>query len=98
MYGAGRLEAQNIREYELGARLAHLAELHRFIDPLLEMAEVEWDHQLYFRSKAMSHGLWRIVPTWAEPPPRERIRVALREFESKEDRPVLRVRAPRLVR
>jgi rubrerythrin len=98
MYGAGRLEAQNIREYELGARLAHLAELHRFIDPLLGMAEVEWDHERYFRSKAMSHWLWRIVPNWAEPPPRERIRVAFREFESKAERPVLRVRAPRLVR
>jgi hypothetical protein len=52
MYGAGRLESQNIREYELAARLAHVAELRRFVAPFLEMAEVEWDHERYFKSKA----------------------------------------------
>ena len=98
MYGAGRLEAQNIREYEAAARLALVAELRHFVDPLLEMAEVEWDHERYFRAKASSHPLWRTVPRWPAPPPRDAIRATFATFERGSERPVDVVRAPWLVR
>jgi len=97
-YGAGHLEAQNIREYEAAARLALVAGLDHFIDPLLDMAEVEWDHEHYFRTKASSHPLWRLVPKWPAPPGRDRIRASLEEYERARDRPVQVVRAAWLVR
>jgi hypothetical protein len=98
MYGAGRLEAQNIREYEAAARLALVARIDRFVDPLLDMAEVEWDHELYFRSKASSHPFWRLVPKWPAPPGRERIRGSFEAYARANERPVHLVRAPWLVR
>ena len=98
MYGAGRLESQNIREYEAAARFALEAGLPHFVDPLLEMAEVEWDHEHYFRTKAASHALWRLVPHWPAPPPRAAIRGTFTEFERARERPLHVVRAPWLVR
>jgi rubrerythrin len=98
MYGAGRLESQNIREYEVAARLALVAELRHFVDPLLEMAEVEWDHERYFRTMAGSHPGWRLVPRWPAPPPRDVIRASFRAFEGSAERPIHVVRAPLLVR
>ncbi len=74
MYGAGKLERGNIAEYEVAAQLAVDAGHPEYVDELLEMAEVEWDHELYFRTKAASHFGWRWFPTWAAPPPRETIR------------------------
>ena len=73
MYGAGKLESQNIREYEHAARLALVAGLP-WVDELLHLAEVEWDHELYFRERASSHFLWRVTPHWPVPPPRASIR------------------------
>ena len=98
MYGAGRLEAQNIREYEVAARLALVAERVHFVDPLLEMAEVEWDHERWFRAMATAHPAWRVFPTWRQPPPREDIRASFAAFERSTDRPLHVVRAPWLVR
>jgi hypothetical protein len=80
MYGAGKLERQNIREYEHAARLARVAGLIHFEDSLLEMAEVEWDHERFFRTRAASHWLWRLVPRWSPPPPREAIRAHFAAF------------------
>jgi len=74
MYGAGKLERQNIVEYEHAARHALDAGYLHFIDDLLTMAEVEWDHELYFRNKAASHVLWNVFPKWSPPPPRVAIR------------------------
>lgn len=74
MYGAAKLERGNIVEYEVAARLARETGHDEYVESLLEMAEVEWDHELYFRTKAMSHWLWRWVPRWAPPPPRSSIR------------------------
>jgi len=74
MYGAGKLERQNIVEYEHAARHVMNAGYLHFIDDLLTMAEVEWDHELYFRSKAASHFLWKVFPNWPPPPPRLAIR------------------------
>lgn len=77
MYGAGRLERGNIGEYERAARLACAAGRNEFVDELLEMAEVEWDHERYFRAKVASHWMWRFWPKWAPPPPRGTIRSSL---------------------
>jgi rubrerythrin len=98
MYGAGRLESQNIREYEAAARLALVAGLPHFVEPLLEMAEVEWDHERFFRDKASGHALWLLVPVWPAPPPREAIRASFAAFAASPDRPLEVVRAPWLVR
>jgi rubrerythrin len=98
MYGAGRLESQNVREYEVAARLALVAGRAQFVEPLLEMAEVEWDHERYFHDKASGHPLWRLSPKWRRPPPRETIRESFREFERSAGRPIGAVKAPWLVR
>lgn len=81
MYGAGRLERGNIVEYEDAARHAQRCGRSEFVDDLLEMAEVEWDHEQYFREKCRSHGLARVFPMWSPPPPRAEIRASFaREF------------------
>jgi rubrerythrin len=74
MYGAGKLESRNIREYETAARYARDCGSLDLIDCLLEMAEVEWDHEHYFRSRVLQHRLGRRLPIWPEPPPKESIR------------------------
>jgi hypothetical protein len=38
------------------------------------MAEVEWDHEAYFRSKAASHPFVRILKMWPATEPKEAIR------------------------
>jgi demethoxyubiquinone hydroxylase (CLK1/Coq7/Cat5 family) len=78
MYGAGKLESGNIVEYEIIARLAIQAGHPEFIEPLLHMAEVEWDHELYFRKKVLSHRMHKLLPVWKVPPPRESIRANYR--------------------
>lgn len=98
MYGAGRLEAQNIREYEVAARLALAAGRPTLVEPLLEMAEVEWDHEHYFRGKVLAHPLRHVLRPWPAPPARARIRESFREHERAGERPVIVVRAPWLVR
>jgi len=75
MYGAGRLESRNIREYETAARYARDSGALDLIDCLLEMAEVEWDHEHYFRFRVLQHRLGRRLPIWPEPQPKESIRL-----------------------
>ncbi len=74
MYGAGKLERRNIVEYEDAARDAIACGRGDFVDCLLEMAEVEWDHEAYFRAKVTGHFLTRVFPVWPPPPPRDSIR------------------------
>jgi len=74
MYGAGRLESRNIREYETAARFARDAGHDEFVDCLLTMAEVEWEHENYFRSRVLSHRLGKLLSIWPKPPAREMIR------------------------
>ena len=74
MYGAGRLERRNIVEYEDAARFALGCGHPEFLDCLLTMAEVEWEHELYFRTKASGHALARWVRVWAAPRPKDTIR------------------------
>ena len=74
MYGAGRLERRNIVEYEDAAQYARASGHPELVDCLLTMAEVEWDHEQFFRSKVVGHPLRRLFPIWSAPPPRARIR------------------------
>ena len=74
MYGAGRLESRNVREYETAARYARACRRHELIDCLLTMAEVEWEHEKYFRARVLLHPLGRRLSLWAAPPPKETIR------------------------
>ena len=74
MYGAGRLESRNIVEYETAARHALACGREDLIDCLLTMAEVEWEHEHYFRTCVLSHRWSRRFSIWPEPPPKETIR------------------------
>jgi len=76
MYGAGKLESRNINEYETAARLASRAGRAEFVDCLLAMAEVEWEHEKYFRVCVESHKLSARIPLWPNPAPKETIRAA----------------------
>ena len=83
MYGAGRLESRNIREYETAARYARECGCTDLVDCLLEMAEVEWDHEHYFRSRVREHFVGCRLPLWTQPPAKEMIRVSFeRELEA----------------
>jgi rubrerythrin len=74
MYGAGRLESRNIVEYETAARYARECGRTELIDCLLTMAEVEWEHERYFRSCVLRHPWCKRVSIWPQPPPKETIR------------------------
>lgn len=74
MYGAGRLESGNVREYETAARFARACGREDLIDCLLTMAEVDWEHEKYFRSRVLTHPLGRQLTLWPQPPPKENIR------------------------
>lgn len=78
MYGAGRLESKNIVEYQTAARYAHSCGREDLIDCLLNMAEVEWEHERYFRSRVLRHRWSRRISIWPAPPPKEAIRSAFK--------------------
>ena len=84
MYGAGRFERNNIGEYERAARYAIDAGYPRFVDDLIDMAEVEWEHERYFRTKSASHWLWRWSPKWSPPASKDTIRAGLGRDERDE--------------
>ena len=79
MWGAGMLESHNIKEYEDAAQYAVAAGRSEMIDCLLHMAEVEWEHELYFRTRVESHFFAKLIPIWKKPPAKEEIR---RKFAS----------------
>lgn len=79
MVGAGRIERHNIWEYEEAARLAARAGHQAFVEPLLAMAEVEWDHERFFHGHARGHWLYRHAGAWPDPPAREDIRASFRQ-------------------
>jgi rubrerythrin len=82
MYGAGRLESRNIREYETAARYSRDCGHEEFTDCLLTMAEVEWEHEYYFRSRVLLHFFGRRLALWPAPPPKKTIRESfVREAE-----------------
>ena len=79
MYGAGRLESRNIKEYETAARYARDCGQNDLIDCLLEMAEVEWEHELYFRTRVKEHFIGRRLALWPQPPAKETIRTSFEQ-------------------
>jgi len=80
MYGAGKIEASNIQEYERAAQYAHIAKHLDWVDPLLEMAELEWDHEQYFYQKVKGHFLNKWITPWREPEPKINIRERFAAF------------------
>ena len=74
MYGAGFLESGNVREYVDAARHAASSGHAELVPCLLEMAEVEWEHEHYFRERVLLHPLARFLPLWKPPPPHREIR------------------------
>jgi rubrerythrin len=76
MYGAGKLESKNIKEYEVAARYSRDCGHPEFIDCLLTMAEVEWEHEKYFRAQILKHRLGKYLPIWPVPQGKENIRAA----------------------
>ena len=76
MYGAGKLESRNICEYESAARHAWNCGRQEWCDCLLTMAEVEWEHEAYFRGRVLAHRFGRRLRLWTEPPPKENIRIS----------------------
>jgi hypothetical protein len=82
MYGAGWIERRNIVEYERAARLGFLSGATDHVDDLLEMAEVEWEHERYFRENAASHWLAHLVRVWRGPGAKEEIRRSFQVFAS----------------
>lgn len=79
MWGAGRLERGNVGEYEVAARYAVAAGHPEMVDCLLEMAEVEWEHERYFRERIAGHPLLKLLPLWPALPEKRAIRARHRE-------------------
>jgi rubrerythrin len=78
MYGAGRLERSNIVEYEEAAVYAAECGHPEMIEALLTMAEVEWEHERFFRECVTGSRLLRILPLWDAPAPKTAIRAKQR--------------------
>ena len=57
MYFAGRLESQNILEYEEAAHFADEIELKECVKEMLEMSKVEAEHKLFFSQTVANHRL-----------------------------------------
>ena len=74
MYGAGKLESRNIVEYETAARYARDTGRGDLVDCLLTMAEVEWEHEKYFRERVQLSRWLRLSGIWTKPPAKETIR------------------------
>lgn len=74
MYGAGVLEQANFEEYQTAAQIALDAGYPDLVEPLLEMAETEWDHEAWFRAQVLLHPLGPYLPLWKALPERKSIR------------------------
>ena len=59
MYGAGRVERRNIVEYETAADCARRAGRAEWVLELLEMADVEREHERFFRERIEGHAWTR---------------------------------------
>lgn len=69
MYFAGRLESQNVKEYESAAFYAAQLGLAEFESDLLIMSAVEKEHEIFFMSVVSSHRLLPLMRTifgWGE--------------------------------
>ena len=69
MYFAGRLESDNVVEYEDAASHAHALGLSQFESDLLVMARVEKEHELFFLGVVARHRLlplMKVIFKWGE--------------------------------
>lgn len=87
MLGAARLEASNIGEYELLARLAWWAGEPDDVPTHMHLGEVEWDHESVLRGFASRHPLWSLVPGWPDVGPRAGLRDRYTRFVGSPERP-----------
>ena len=67
MYGAGRLEVNNIVEYEDAAVYARECGHEEMVDCLMAMAQTEWEHEKFFRERIAGHWMLRWFPLWTPP-------------------------------
>lgn len=88
MYGAGMIERSNVHEYVDAANLAAASGLPEFVDELLDMAQVEWDHERYFRSQVTGRWQLRLLPLWPALGPREELRTGVTQAQGNQ-RPLL---------
>lgn len=61
MYFAGRLESQNSTEYEDAAKFAAELGMDECVEDLLDMARVEFEHELFFREVVTGHRLLPVM-------------------------------------
>ena len=64
MYFAGRLESGNVKEYEDAAAFASELEMQECVDELMDMAQKEADHEIFFRSVVAKHRLLPLMRTF----------------------------------
>jgi rubrerythrin len=57
MYFAGRLESQNVLEYEEAAGYARELGMDKCVEELMEMSAVEAEHEVFFRKVVTGHRL-----------------------------------------
>lgn len=67
MFGAGWLESTNVGEYLRAAHWAKASGHDSMVADLLRMAEVEREHEAFFRRRCQSHVLSRGLPLWPLP-------------------------------
>lgn len=63
MYFAGKLEHENVREYDVAASHAHALGLDELLPLLSEMSATESEHELFFSSQCLGH--WMLKPAVA---------------------------------
>ena len=61
-------------EYEEAAQFAIACGHDEMLDCILTMAEVEWEHERYFRSRIEGNKLLRWFRLWDAAPPKATIR------------------------
>jgi len=67
MFFAGRLETQNVDEYQSAAYHAHILGLKNDQEALLQMAIVEKEHKDFFIQMARSHPWYPKMTKWFPP-------------------------------
>jgi rubrerythrin len=64
MYFAGRLESGNVKEYEDAAALASELGMRECVDELMDMAQTEAEHEIFFRNVVAEHRLLPLMRTF----------------------------------
>jgi demethoxyubiquinone hydroxylase (CLK1/Coq7/Cat5 family) len=61
MYFAGRLESQNVKEYEEAAEYARELGMDKCVADMMEMSAVEAEHEVFFRGVVSGHDLLPVM-------------------------------------